>query len=252
MLKGKVALVTGASRGIGRAIAKRLANDGALVAVHYGNRKDDAEETVHEIQSNGGQAFSIGANLESLHGVENLYKALDTELQKHTGETQFDILINNAGIGPSAFIEETTEQFFDRMFSVNAKAPFFIIQQALPRLRDNSRIINISSAATRISLPDFVAYSMTKGAINTMTFTLAKQLGARGITVNAILPGFIKTDMNAELLSDPMMKQYATTISAFNRLGEVEDIADTAAFLASPDSRWVTGQLIDVSGGSCL
>ena len=92
---------------------------------------------------------------------------------------------------------------------------------------------------------------MTKGAINTMTFTLAKQLGARGITVNAILPGFIKTDMNAELLSDPMMKQYATTISAFNRLGEVEDIADTA-FLASPDSRWVTGQLIDVSGGSCL
>ena len=102
------------------------------------------------------------------------------------------------------------------MFSVNAKAPFFIIQQALPRLRDNSRI-NISSA-TRISLPDFVAYGMTKGAINTMTFTLAKQLGARGITVNAILPGFIKTDMNAELLSDPMMKQYATTISAFNRL----------------------------------
>ncbi|EOO36678.1 hypothetical protein IIU_01281 [Bacillus cereus VD133] len=240
MLKGKVALVTGASRGIGRAIAKRLANDGALVAVHYGNRKDDAEETVHEIRSDGGQAFSIGANLESLHGVENLYNALDTELQKRTGETQFDILINNAGIGPGAFIEETTEQFFDRMFSVNAKAPFFIIQQALPRLRDNSRIINISSAATRISLPDFVAYSMTKGAINTMTFTLAKQLGARGITVNA------------ELLSDPMMKQYATTISAFNRLGEVEDIADTAAFLASPDSRWVTGQLIDVSGGSCL
>ncbi|WP_140420426.1 SDR family NAD(P)-dependent oxidoreductase, partial [Bacillus cereus] len=147
MLKGKVALVTGASRGIGRAIAKRLANDGALVAVHYGNRKDDAEETVHEIQSNSGQAFSIGANLESLHGVENLYNALDTELQKRTGETQFDILINNAGIGPGAFIEETTEQFFDRMFSVNAKAPFFIIQQALPRLRDNSRIINISSAA---------------------------------------------------------------------------------------------------------
>ena len=138
------------------------------------------------------------------------------------------------------------------MVSVNAKAPFFIIQLALPRLRDNSRIINISSVATRISLPDFVAYSMTKGAINTMTFTLAKQLGARGITVNAILPGFIKTDMNAELLSDPMMKQYATTISAFNRLGEVEDIADTVAFLASPDSRWVTGQLIDVSGGSCL
>ncbi|MRQ29483.1 SDR family NAD(P)-dependent oxidoreductase, partial [Bacillus anthracis] len=185
MLKGKVALVTGASRGIGRAIAKRLANDGALVAIHYGNRKEEAEETVYEIQSNGGSAFSIGANLESLHGVEALYSSLDNELQNRTGSTKFDILINNAGIGPGAFIEETTEQFFDRMVSVNAKAPFFIIQQALSRLRDNSRIINISSAATRISLPDFIAYSMTKGAINTMTFTLAKQLGARGITVNA-------------------------------------------------------------------
>ncbi|MBJ8027839.1 SDR family oxidoreductase [Bacillus cereus group sp. N21] len=252
MLKGKVALVTGASRGIGRAIAKRLANDGALVAVHYGNRKSDAEETVQEIQSNGGSAFSINGNLKSLHGVESLYQSLDDKLQKHTGENKFDILVNNAGIGPGAFIEETTEDFFDQMISVNTKAPFFIIQQALSRLRDNSRIINISSAATRISLPDFIAYSMTKGAINTMTFTLAKQLGARGITVNAILPGFIKTDMNAELLSDPMMKRYATEISAFRRLGEVEDIADTAAFLASSDSRWVTGQLIDVSGGSCL
>ena len=115
MLKGKVALVTGASRG-GRAIAKRLANDGALVAIHYGNRKEEAEETVYEIQSNGGSTFSIGANLESLHGVEALYSSLDNELQNRTGSTKFDILINNAGIGPGAFIEETTEQFLIEWF----------------------------------------------------------------------------------------------------------------------------------------
>lgn len=251
-LKGKIALVTGASRGIGRAIAQRLAQDGALVAVHYGKNRDAAEEVVHEIVGSGGAAFTIGADLGSVSGVEALYEALDTVLQEHTGSTHFDILVNNAGIGLYGNIEMTTEPSFDEVMAINVKAPFFLIQQALPRLREEGRIINLSSGTTRIAIPDITAYSMTKGAINTLTFTLAKQLGPRGITINAILPGFIATDMNASMLEDPETRKFGADFSIFGRWGQPEDVADVAAFLSSPDSRWITGQLIDASGGSHL
>ncbi|MCD9022585.1 SDR family oxidoreductase [Cohnella silvisoli] len=251
-LKGKVALVTGASRGIGRGIALRLAQEGAVVAVHYVKNHEAADEVVREIQSNGGTAFKIGADFKSVQGVHELYAALDVSLKERTGGNHFDILVNNAGIGQVATIEETTEQSFDEVFNIHVKAPLFLIQQALPRLRDEGRIINISSVATRIAMPNLLGYSVTKGAINTLTFTLAKQLGAWNITVNAILPGIIDTDMNAAILQDPEGQKFAAGLSAFGRWGQPEDVADVAAFLASPDSRWVTGQLIDTSGGSHL
>ncbi len=136
--------------------------------------------------------------------------------------------------------------------SVNVKAPFFVIQQALSRLRDGGRIINLSSATTRISLPGIPAYSMTKGAINTLTLSLSTQLGSRGITINAIQPGFVATDMNAAMLEDPDAKNFGAAYSIFGRWGEPADIADIAAFLASPESRWITGQCMDASGGSHL
>jgi 3-oxoacyl-[acyl-carrier protein] reductase len=138
------------------------------------------------------------------------------------------------------------------VFAINVKAPFFLIQQALPRLREEGRIINISSGTTRIAIPDVTAYSMTKGAINTLTLTLAKQLGPRGITINAILPGFVATDMNASMLENPETKKFGADFSIFGRWGQPEDVADIASFLSSPDSRWITGQLIDASGGSHL
>lgn len=251
-LKGKTAIVTGASRGIGRAIALRLAHDGALVAVHYGKNKELANEVVAEIESSGGSAFAIGAELVSLYDVQALFEAVDEELKLRTGDARFDILVNNAGIGLVVPIEETTEQDFDRVMSVNVKTPFFIIQQALARLKDGGRIINLSSAVTRISLPSIPAYSMSKGAVNALTLSLASQLGQRGITINAIQPGFVATDMNAGMLQDQAGYRFGADYSIFGRWGQPEDVADVASFLASQDSRWVTGQLIDASGGSHL
>ncbi|MFE4714789.1 SDR family oxidoreductase [Paenibacillus sp. NPDC056722] len=251
-LKGKVALVTGASRGIGRSIALRLAQDGACVAVHYGTRQNQAYEVVHTIQQSGGDAFAIGADLSTLNGIHDLYATLDENLRDRTGGSQFDILVNNAGIGQIISIEETTEQSFAEVMSINVKAPLFVTQQALPRLKDGGRIINISSFVSRVASPSVFAYSMSKGAIDTFTHMLAQQLGSRNITVNAIQPGIINTEMNAETLQDPNGQKSAAGLSTFNRWGEPEDVADIAAFLASTDSRWVTGQLIDASGGSHL
>ncbi len=251
-LEGKIAVVTGASRGIGRGIAVRLAAEGALVAVHYGTRKDAAEETISEAEAAGGSAFAVGAELDSLDGVSRLLQILDEELIRRTGSNQFDILVNNAGIGTSPSFEETSEEDFDRLFAVNVKAPFFLVQQSLGRLRDGGRIINISSGVTRIAYPHIMTYNLTKGALNTFTLHLAKLLGPRGITVNAVMPGIVDTDVNAPWLHTLEGRKFAEGMSALGRVGEPSDIADIVAFTASPDSRWVTGQMIDATGGSHL
>ncbi|OXM82402.1 SDR family oxidoreductase [Paenibacillus rigui] len=251
-LRGKKALVTGASRGIGRAIAIRLAEEGAMVAVHYGRNKEAAEQVVQELDRTYGSGFAIGMEFGPHKNIEQLYSVLDEQWIQRTGDHYFDILVNNAGVGLVQTMEETSEAAFDEVMNINVKAPFFVTQHALPRLRDGGRIINLSSAVTRIALPTIPAYSMSKGAIHPMTLALSKQLGPRGITVNAIMPGFIDTDMNAGALEDPGLRQFGAEFSIFGRWGHAEDVADIAAFLASPDSRWITGQLIDASGGSHL
>ena len=251
-LKGKIAVVTGASRGIGRAIAVRLGRDGALVAVHYGRNQKSAEGTVREIEAARGAAFVIGVELGSVESVEQLFKALDAELTKRTGANRFDILVNNAGVAPDSAVATATEQTYDEVFALNTKVPFFVSQKALPRLRDGGRIINISSAVTRIAFPQKAAYAMTKGALNILTLELAKELGARNITVNSLAPGFTETDMSANILSDPKGRQFASSVSALGRVGQPDDIADAAAFLASHDGRWVTGQYLDATGGALL
>ncbi|MDP4097118.1 SDR family oxidoreductase [Paenibacillus sp. P96] len=251
-LTNKVALVTGGSRGIGRAIALRLAKEGATVAVHYLSNQAAAEETVTEIERNGGSGFMVRADLGTTEGIRLLYSELDRELSERFGKTSMDILVNNAGMGLVDAIEDTKEHPFDHLIALNVKAPFFIIQEALSRLRNEGRIIQLSSAVARISLPMVPAYSMTKGAINALTLSLANQLGPRGITINAIAPGYVATDMNAGMLDDPASRKLGADFSIFGRWGEPEDIADIAAFLASSDSRWITGQIIDASGGSHL
>ncbi len=250
--KGKVAVVTGASRGIGRAIALRLARDGALVVVHYARNQKAARTTVREIEKNGGKALSVKADLSTLEGVGALFEAMDKGLRELLGRRELDILVNNAGVGLGGSIQETTEPEFDELVAVNLKAPFFIMQQALPRLRDGGRIINISSATSRMAFPDEIAYAMTKAALNSITFSLAKQLAPRGITVNVVAPGIIDTDFQADWFRDPKAREFAASVAALGRLGLPEDIADVVAFLASSDARWITGAFIDASGGSLL
>ncbi|GIG92177.1 SDR family oxidoreductase [Plantactinospora endophytica] len=252
-LSGKTALVTGGSRGIGRAIATRLAADGALVAVHYGSNETAAKETVSAITEAGGHAFAVGAELGVPGDAETLWTAFDAGLADTGAEPGLDILVNNAGIASSSNLTGTDEAEFDRIFAVNVKAPFFILQRATGRLRDNGRIVNISSAVTRIAAPGTLTYSVTKGALDTLSFTLAKQLGARGITVNAVAPGIVDVDSNAHVLrNNPQQLAFWGSFSAFGRVGQPTDIADVVAFLASDDSRWVTGQVIDASGGARL
>ncbi|MFI0153774.1 SDR family oxidoreductase [Streptomyces lydicus] len=251
-LNGKTALVTGSSRGIGRGIAQRLAQDGALVAVHYGNNDAAAKETAETIRGAGGRAFIIGAELGVPGDAETLLAAFDDGLAGCGAEPGLDILVNNAAISLPGHIDEVTPEEFDRTLAVNTKAPFFLIQHGLRRMRDGGRIINISSAVTTTAFPSTIAYGVSKGAVDTLTLTLAKDLGARGITVNTIAPGFVATDMNAAMRATPEAEAALASISVFNRLGRPADIADVAAFLASDDSRWITGQRFDVTGGSML
>lgn len=250
-LEGKVALVTGASRGIGRAIAERLAADGALVAVHYGKSRSAAEDVVAGIASKGGTAFAVGADLAAKDGVTTLYAGLDKELAARAGASQLDIVINNAAIAPFASFEETTEAVLDEIYTVNVRAPFFITQEAAKRIRDGGRIVFISSGVVRTPFPAAAAYSALKPPLDNLVKSLAVVLGPRSITVNAVSPGAIATDMGS-FLQDPAMADAVKGKQALKRIGQADDIADVVAFVAGSDARWVTGQVIEASGGTLL
>ena len=247
ILAGKTALVTGGSRGIGRAIAKRLGQEGARVAVHYGSNEAAAKDTVSAIEAAGGRAFAVQAELGVEADAETLWAAFDAQADG------LDVLVNNAGIlGDQAEIQDVSRANFDRVFAVNTAAPFFLSQSGLRRLRDGGRIVNISSMLTRGSaMPRSVTYAMSKGAIDVLTTMLAKQLAPRGITVNTVAPGVVDTDMHQGRLVGEALT-WLSSLSPMGRLGRPEDVADVVAFLASDDSRWVTGQWIDVSGGTLL
>ncbi|MEU9867613.1 SDR family oxidoreductase [Actinomadura sp. NPDC048021] len=252
-LEGKVALVTGGSRGIGRAIAQRLGRDGAAVAVAYARDEAAANEVVERIRKDGGRAFALREELGRHGDAARLWEAFDAQAAEHAPGGGVDIIVNNAGIGRSSDLASLTEREFDEVFAVNVRAPFFIVQQGLPRLRDGGRIINISSGVSRIAMPEIMAYGATKGALDNFTLNLAKELGPRGITANSVAPGIIDTDVNAGWLrGDPQAEARAASLAALGRVGRPEDVADVVAFLASDDARWVTGRVIDATGGSCL
>ncbi|MGQ3355356.1 MAG: SDR family oxidoreductase [Phreatobacter sp.] len=242
-LSGKLAVVTGASRGIGRAIALRLAADGAEVAVHYNAGAEAAAAVVAAIAGAGGRAFALQADLGAPDGIDALVAGL--------GSRAVDILVNNAGISPKLTFGEASRADFDLVIGVNLRAPFFIVQGLLPNLRDGGRVINISSMGTRAVYPAMAVYAPAKAGLEALTKILAVELGRRGITVNAVSPGATATDMN-ERARDPVIAAQIAQTVALGRVGQPEDIADIVGLLASDGGRWITGQVIDASGGQRL
>ncbi|MFI6571448.1 SDR family oxidoreductase [Nocardia fluminea] len=251
-LTNKTALVTGSSRGIGRATARQLAAKGALVAVHYADNEAAARETVEAIENDGGRAFPVRAELGTTGGVHELFLGLEQGLKERTGETTLDILVNNAGVTTPAGVapEDVTPEDFDRLFAVNVRAPFFIVQRALGLLPEGGRIVNISSGLTRFASPDQVAYSMTKGAVEQITLHFARHLAPRGITVNSVAPGI--TNNGSAVFDIPEAVEQMAQFSAFKRVGEAVDVADVVTFLATDEARWITGAFIDATGGTLL
>ncbi len=248
----RVAVVTGSSRGLGAATARRLAKDGFYVVVNYVKSKKEGEEVVNDIQKAGGRAALVQGDVSQLAGIRLFFEGVDAALKAAGLPASFDVLVANAGIIVSKTFAQTTEADFDALFDTNVKGVFFLVQGALPRLRDNGRVITLSSGLSRFANPMFTAYSATKGAIDVMTRVLAQELGARGITVNAVAPGAIDTDMNASWIRSDAGKEMLLSRQAIKRVGMPPDIADAIAFIAGPDSRWITAQRIEASGGSTL
>lgn len=241
-LEGKVALVTGGSRGIGAAIAERLAAEGATVAVNYVSNKESAEQVVSRISASGAKAAAFKGNVSSEAEVKKVVE----EVLKTFGK--LDILVNNAGVFEMLPIDQVNLEHFDRVFNVNVRGVVAATIAALPKLSDGGRIITISSVAGKTAMAGASVYSATKAAIDTLTRVWAQELGARRITVNNVAPGATSTDMLDAGLNEEM-KQYMISKTALGRLGEPGDIADAVAFLASNEGGWLTGQTIYSDGG---
>jgi 3-oxoacyl-[acyl-carrier protein] reductase len=241
--QNRVAIVTGASKGIGAAIAKRLARDGIAVVVNYSRGREAAEEVVAAIETAGGRAIAVGADIGNPAGIPALFDGAE----KVFGGA--DILVNNAGIMQLSPIAKVTDESFETMISVNIGGVFRGLREGANRLRDGGRIISFSSSVVGMYQPSYGVYAATKAATEAMTHVLAKELGPRGITVNAVAPGPVETDLFMTGKSEALIKTI-TGMNPFGRLGQPDDIAGVVSFLAGPDSGWVSGQVIRANGGT--
>lgn len=236
----KSALVTGSSRGIGRAIAERLAADGAAVVINYARSPQQAEETVNGIIARGGIATAIQADVSNPAEVRRLFD----EAEKAVGS--LDIVVANAGVFLRRPLAESTEEDYEHVFNTNTKGVFFTLREAARRVNENGRIVAVSTGGTKMQFPDASLYLGSKGAIEQFARSLSRELGPRFITVNVLSPGFTETDM---LPDDQQFRTLGASLSPFNRIGTSQDVADVAAFLASDGARWITGQNLQAGGG---
>ena len=245
-LTGKTALVTGASRGMGRASALALAAAGAQVLVHYGRGAKEADGVVAEIRKAGGRADAVAADLATPDGPHKLAK-----LARDIVGDRLDILVSNAGISKAASFEDMTVKDFDELFAVNVRAPYFLVQQLLPILSNGSNIVFLSSLGARTAVGTLSAYASTKGAISTLVKYFAVALGPRGVRVNAVAPGVIDTDMS-NFTKTEEGRAVVMGMQTLKRIGQPADVASVIAFLASDEARWITGETVAVDGGSKL
>ena len=241
-LKNKTAIVTGASRGIGRKIALKLGKLGAAVVVNYLNNAQQAEDVSSEIINMGGRALSVQADIRNIDAIEELF---DSAIEAFGA---LNILVNNAGISVYKKIEDITEEEFDNLFASNVKSLFFACQQAAKKMVNGGKIINISSFVTRMMMPTYGAYAATKGAVEQITKVLAKELGPKRIQVNAISPGPVDTELFRQGKSEDQIK-FLADMAAFGRIGTPRDIANAIALLVSEEAGWITGQNLFVNGG---
>jgi 3-oxoacyl-[acyl-carrier protein] reductase len=245
-LTGKTALVTGASRGIGRASALALAKEGAQVLVHYSSGEKEADAVVAEIRAAGGNAQKVAANLRDADGPHTLANRVRAVVGH-----RLDILVANAGVSKAASIEETTVEDFDNLFAVNVRAPYFLVQQLLPVMCKGSSVVLLSSLAAHAEVGTLPAYAATKGAVDTLVRHFASALGIRGIRVNAVAPGVVETDMSSFTKTDAG-REATLGMQALKRVAQPDDIGSAVAFLASDAARWITGETLRVDGGSKL
>jgi NAD(P)-dependent dehydrogenase (short-subunit alcohol dehydrogenase family) len=240
-LAGKTALVTGASRGIGAEVARRLAGQGATVAVHYSGSREAAETLAAEI---GNGAFAVQADVRDTHAIEAMFGVIDAKFPHG-----LDILVANAGIGGGGSIPDTDEAAFDLLFDTNVKGLFFVMRHTIPRLVDGGAVVTTGSVASRGAAAPRAAYSASKLAGHGLTLSLAQELAPRRIRVNSVAPGAVATDLIADARQNPAFEQMVSAMTAFRRLGEPADIADAVLLLLQPEAAWITGQIIEVSGG---
>jgi 3-oxoacyl-[acyl-carrier protein] reductase len=240
--KKKIAIVTGASRGIGTAIARRLASDDFTVVINYSGDAAPAEELARRIEASGGRALTAKADVSDAQAVARMFDAAEAAFGG------VDVLVNNAGILKTLPLAETSDAEFDRHFSINVKGTFNTLREAARRLNDGGRIVNFSSTTLALNMPGYAVYNGTKAAVEAFTHVFAKELRGRNITVNAVAPGPIATDLFLNGKSDELVAQFAK-MPPLERLGQPDDIASVVAFLAGPDAGWINGQILRANGG---
>lgn len=249
----RIAIVTGGSRGLGKNAVLKLAAQGTDIIFTYNSQRDAALQVVAEVEQTGAKAVALQLNISETASFTAFAGQVKTQLKQVWGRETFDYLVNNAGIGLYAPFAETSEALFDELMNIHFKGPFFLTQQLLPLMADGGRILNVSTGLARFALPGYAAYASMKGAMEVLTRYQAKELGARGISVNSIAPGAIETDFGGGRVCDnEELNKYVASQTALGRVGLPDDIGDAIAALLSDNLRWMTAQRIEVSGGMFL